>query len=131
MVSTVRLDASDYTVIGVMPKGFTYPLIGARDVDAWVPLTLAGDSTFTNQRGSHYLTGVGRLKPGVSLAEAGAELHAISVRLAEQYPGTNRDRLAGVKDLQESIVTGSRTRSFVLAGAVAACCSSRARTWRT
>ncbi|HSU92333.1 MAG TPA: ABC transporter permease [Gemmatimonadaceae bacterium] len=115
-----RIDASDYTVIGVMPKGFSYPMDGGRDVDAWVPLTLAGDSTFANSRGSHFLRGVGRLKPGVSLTQAGAELHALSVRLAEQYPGTNRDRLTGVKDLQESIVTGSRTTLLVLAGAV--CC---------
>jgi len=116
----VRIDARDYTVIGVMPKGFSYPLDGSGDIDAWVPLTLAGDSNFANSRGSHYLRGVGRLKPGASLAEAGAELHAISVRLAELYPGTNRDRFSGVKDLQESIVTGSRSSLLVLAGAV--CC---------
>jgi putative ABC transport system permease protein len=116
----VRIDATDYTVIGVMPKGFSYPLNGSGDVDAWVPLTLAGDSTFADQRGSHYLRGVGRLKPGVSLREAGSELHAISVRLAEQYPGSNHERLANVKDLQESIVTGSRNSLLLLAGAV--CC---------
>ncbi|HEY2896944.1 MAG TPA: ABC transporter permease, partial [Gemmatimonadaceae bacterium] len=115
-----RIDATDYTVIGVMPKGFSYPVDGSRDIDAWVPLTLAGDSNFANSRGSHYLRGVGRLKPGVSLTQAGAALHAISARLAEQYPGTNRDRLSGVKDLQESIVTDSRTSLLVLAGAV--CC---------
>lgn len=115
-----RIDAREYTVIGVMPKGFSYPVDGAPDVDVWVPLTLAGDSTFANSRGSHYLRGVGRLKRGVSLTEAGAELHAISVRLAQLYPGTNRDRLSGVKDLQESIVTGSRNSLLLLTGAV--CC---------
>jgi putative ABC transport system permease protein len=116
----VRIDARDYTVIGVMPRGFSYPLNGSREVDAWVPLTLAGDSTFADQRGSHYLTGVGRLTAGASLREAGAELHAISVRLAELYPGSNHDRLVNVKDLQESIVTGSRNSLLLLAGAV--CC---------
>jgi putative ABC transport system permease protein len=116
----VRIDARDYTVIGVMPKGFSYPLNGSQEVDAWVPLTLAGDSTFADQRGSHYLTGVGRLRAGMSLREAGAELHAISVRLAEQYPGSNHDRFVNVKNLQESIVTGSRNSLLLLAGAV--CC---------
>jgi putative ABC transport system permease protein len=116
----VRIDARDYTVIGVMPKGFSYPIENSGDADAWVPLTLAGDSTFADERGSHYLRGVGRLKPGVSLALAGSELRALSMRLAEQYPGTNRDRLANVKDLQESIVTGSRSSLLLLAGAV--CC---------
>ena len=116
----VRIDAKDYTVIGVMPKGFSYPIDHANEIDAWVPLTLAGDSTFANQRGSHFLRGVGRLKSGVSLAAAASELRAISVRLAEQFPGTNRDRLANVNDLQESIVTGSRSSLVLLAGAV--CC---------
>ena len=116
----VRIDARDYTVIGVMPKGFSYPIDNPRGTDAWVPVTLAGDSTFADQRGSHYLRGVGRLKPGVSLAAAGSELRTISERLAEQYPGTNRDRLVNVKDLQESIVTGSRNSLLLLAGAV--CC---------
>jgi predicted permease len=114
----VRIDARDYTVIGVMPKGFSFPIDNSGD--AWVPLTLAGDSTFADERGSHSLRGVGRLEPGVSLALAGSELRALSVRLAEQYPGTNRDRLANVKDLQESIVTGSRSSLLLLAGAV--CC---------
>ncbi|HMI58381.1 MAG TPA: ABC transporter permease, partial [Gemmatimonadaceae bacterium] len=57
----IRLDAIDYTVIGVMPKGYTFPST-SEDVDAWVPLTLAGDSTFQEQRGSHYLRGIARLK---------------------------------------------------------------------
>src|SRR5256885_2173293 len=115
----VRIDAKDYSVIGVMPKTFTYPLDGS-DVDAWVPLTLAGDSTFTQTRGQHYLRGVARLTPGVTLSQAGSELEAISVRLAGLYPATNRNRIAHVKDLQESIVTGSRNSLLLLAGAV--CC---------
>jgi hypothetical protein len=47
----VRIDAKDYAVIGVMPQSFTYPLDGS-DVDAWVPLTLAGDSTLRRRAAS-------------------------------------------------------------------------------
>jgi putative ABC transport system permease protein len=115
----VRLDATDYTVIGVMPKGFSYP-IRAVDVDAWVPLTLAGDSTFTEQRGMHFLEGVAKLKPNATIAQAQSELQMITDRLAQLYPATNHDRIALVKGLQESIVTGSRSSLLLLAGAV--CC---------
>ncbi|MEP7066665.1 MAG: ABC transporter permease [Gemmatimonadota bacterium] len=116
---SVRLNASDYAVIGVMPKGFTFPL-RAVDVDAWVPLTLAGDSTFAEQRGAHFLSGVAKLKSGVTIAAATSELQMIANRLAALYPATNHDRNVMLKGLQESIVTGSRTSLLVLAGAV--CC---------
>ncbi|HMA03399.1 MAG TPA: ABC transporter permease [Gemmatimonadaceae bacterium] len=115
----VRLDATDYSVIGVMPKGFGFP-IRAVDIDAWVPLTLAGDSTFTESRGQHYLSGVARLKPGATIAQAKSELRMIAARLESLYPGSNKGRTVAVKDLQESIVIGARTSLLVLAGAV--CC---------
>lgn len=114
----VRLDASDYTVIGVMPKEFSFP-IRAEEQDAWVPLTLAGDSTFAQERGAHYLNGVARLKPNATMGQAKAELRAIAARLATQYPGTNQDRTANVNGLRETLVKGSRRTLLVLAGAVA------------
>lgn len=115
----VRLDANDYTVVGVMPRGFSFP-IRSVDIDAWVPLTLAGDTTFAEQRGAHYLTGIARLKPGASMSQAQSELQMISSRLAVMYPGSDHDRVAKVKGLQETIVSGSRSSLLVLAGAV--CC---------
>jgi putative ABC transport system permease protein len=113
----IRLDAIDYTVIGVMPKGFTFP-VSSEDIDAWVPLTLAGDSTFAEQRGSHYLRGIARLKPGASVSQAQSELAMIAARLSALYPGTNHDRSARMKPFQDTIVSGSRTSLLVLAGAV-------------
>jgi putative ABC transport system permease protein len=114
----IRLDASDYTVIGVMPKGFSFPL-GSDDVDAWTPLTLAGDSAFAEQRGSHYLSGVARIAPHAGVDQLSSELKAIAQRLSVQYPGTNHERTANVKDLQEYLVGSSQRALFVLAGAVA------------
>jgi len=115
---SVRLDADDYTVVGVMPQGFSYP-IRTVDMDAWVPLTLAGDSTFAEQRGAHYLSGVGRLAPGVSVNQAQSELQMICSRLTALYPGLDKDRMAGVLGLQDTIVKGSRSSLILLAGAVA------------
>jgi len=115
----LRLDANDYSVIGVMPKGFSFPSRSV-DIDAWTPLTLAGDSAFADSRGAHYLTGVARLKAGASMSEAKSEQQMITNRLAGLYPGSNSNRFAAVKDLQESIVGGSRSSLMLLAGAV--CC---------
>jgi putative ABC transport system permease protein len=113
----VRLDAKDYTVIGVMPEGFSYPIY-AMDLDAWVPLTLAGDSAFAEQRGMHYLTGVARLKGGATASQLESELQSIETRLSALYPAMNHDRHSSVKDLLEWTVQGSRSSLLVLAGAV-------------
>ncbi|HEV7705251.1 MAG TPA: ABC transporter permease, partial [Gemmatimonadaceae bacterium] len=113
----IRLDAIDYTVIGVMPKGFTFPF-SSEDVDAWVPLTLAGDSSFQEQRGQHYLRGIARLKGGATLEQSQSELQVISERLSALYPGTNHDRHTRMQPFQDTIVSGSRTSLLVLAGAV-------------
>ena len=116
---TIRLDAKDYTVIGVMPRGFSFP-IHPMEMDAWVPLKLAGDSTFAEQRGAHYLTGIGRLKGEATPGQLASELQSIETRLSALYPATNHDRMASVKELQDTIVSGSRSSLLVLAGAV--CC---------
>ena len=113
----IRLDATDYSVIGVMPKGFSFP-IRAVDMDAWVPLTLAGDSTFAEQRGAHYMAGIGRVAPTASTTQAQLELQSISDRLATTYPGTDIGRITTMRDLQDNIVKGSRGSLLLLAGAV-------------
>lgn len=79
--STVHLDGEPYTVLGVMPQGFTYPY-GA---DLWRLWTF--DPT---DGASHTLNAQARLAPGVSLPEAQAELDLVSRRLERAYPDTNR-----------------------------------------
>ncbi len=84
---TIRLDASNFTVIGVMPPEFRFPRSWR---ELWVPLVLTPES-----RTSHNSTGVeaaGRLRPGHTLAQAGAELEAIAARLEKRYPETNQKR---------------------------------------
>jgi putative ABC transport system permease protein len=114
----IRLDAENYTVIGVMPRGFAFP-IGVDGADAWTPLTFAGDSTFAEQRGAHYLEGVARIAPHSSADEVSQQLKSIAQRLSAQFPGTNYERTANVRDLQEQFVGSSRRALFVLTGAVA------------
>lgn len=93
---TITMDKQSYTVIGVMPAGFVFP------IDNNPPLlwrTLAPDAettdpknspAATSQRGAHFLRAVARLKPGVSIESAREELNLITRNLAAQYPDTNK-----------------------------------------
>ncbi|PYS46750.1 MAG: hypothetical protein DMF68_18150 [Acidobacteria bacterium] len=81
---TITLNQTGFTVVGVMPAGFTFP----QGVDLWVPLQATMNPRGLENRGAVYLQAVGRLKPGVTLAQAEAELNTIIAGLAEQFPET-------------------------------------------
>jgi putative ABC transport system permease protein len=81
---TVMLSQQGFTVIGVMPSTFAFP----KGIDLWVPLKTVTPQRSVESRGSVYLQAVGRLKPGVTLDQAEADLNTIIARLAEQYPAT-------------------------------------------
>jgi len=90
-----------------------YPL----QSELWVPLRFSARDLET-QRGAHYLDVVGRLKPGVPVESARAEMQTIAARLAQQFPRTNRDSSASVHPLRDAMVGNVRQSMFVLLGAV-------------
>jgi putative ABC transport system permease protein len=104
-------------VIGVLPRGFRFPL-EVSDAEVWTPLGL-DDPEALKERGMHYLEVVGRLKPGVGIEQAGADLQAVAGRLAQSYPDSNAERTATVSALQEQVVGSARRGLLVLLGAVA------------
>jgi putative ABC transport system permease protein len=104
---TIKLDGLSRTVIGVMDKKFNFPV----SVEIWVPWTM--DPQESQVRGSHYLQIVSRLKPGVSLQRASAEMTAISRRMSRQYPDTNRGWDAQVVPIK-NFVTGDLTYRYTL-----------------
>ena len=114
----VTLSGRSYTVVGVMPDGWKFP-IEDEQIDYVVPLQYLVASALTN-RGSHFLSVVGRLKPGVPERQAEAELSAIAGRLSKQYPDTNLNftGMAVVK-LHDDVVGDVRPALFILLGAVA------------
>ena len=85
----LRLNNRPYDVIGVAPKFFKGSKFGL-SMDFWVPIAmveeLRGVTGWLNSRDSHWMNAIGRLKPGVSLAQATAEMNAISSRLNQLYP---------------------------------------------
>jgi putative ABC transport system permease protein len=89
----VLLDGEQYTVVGVAPPGFDFP-IGAQ---AWAPLAFTTERA--TDRGDRTLTVLGKLRPATSLSDAQAEMDVISRRLERQYPETNRDRGVSVRTL--------------------------------
>lgn len=83
---TLRLDGAPVTVIGVMPEGFDHPLFWGR-ADLWRPLALTPGQVAA--RGSNWLAVLGRLAPGVTLAQAQAELDLVASRLVAEHPDEN------------------------------------------
>jgi putative ABC transport system permease protein len=85
---SIRLNAQNYVVVGVMPADFEFysPHSGPQAIELWVPLQL---SSAGRSRGDHWLQAIGRLKDGVTVEAANAELKLISSRLAATFPDTN------------------------------------------
>ncbi|HUX66079.1 MAG TPA: ABC transporter permease [Terriglobales bacterium] len=118
---TVELNAKPYTVIGVMPRGFPGLAAGANAPQFWVPLGAeATQASGLMERGDHPgLNGLGRLKPGVTLAMARADLGRIARALAQQYPKTNTGEGVTVRSYLDQIVgNSSRAALWVLLAAV-------------
>src|SRR6202034_1174937 len=89
--TTITLEYKTYTVAGVMPKGFRFPA-GGEGAALWLSLADAatGKSPATSQRGNDQLEVIGRLKPGVTLQQAKADLDVVAAGIARQYPDTNK-----------------------------------------
>ncbi|HEX3438664.1 MAG TPA: ABC transporter permease [Pseudacidobacterium sp.] len=87
---SIRLGDNDYTVTGVMPKGFQFPFQTPAP-EVWISIATDADGKDprTSQRGNDNLAIIGRLKPGVSLQQAKADLTVVAGHLARQYPDTN------------------------------------------
>ncbi|HVG21686.1 MAG TPA: ABC transporter permease [Blastocatellia bacterium] len=109
---TVTLSGKSSTVIGVAPDLFN-DLVGR--IDVWIPLARNTDDWPRDNRG---LSVVGRLKPGVSLKQADAEMSAIAAQLQQSYPKSNAGWGANVASLHESTVGDVRAPLLILLGAV-------------
>ncbi len=116
--SSINLDKRPFTVVGIMPAAFRFPLV-TEGAQVWIPL--AQDPLFGSwmpRRTGHWLQVTGRLKPGVSKTEARAELQAISARLAQASPAENAGWAIRMVPLQQIIVGDAKSPLLVLLGAV-------------
>src|SRR2546428_8614437 len=113
---TVKLNDEAYTIVSVMPATASVASWTAMASDVWVPLALTDEQRAA--RGNHNRDGVARLKRDVELAQAQAEMDAISARLAREFPKSDDRWGAVVIPMQEEIVANSRTMLLMLLGAV-------------
>jgi hypothetical protein len=112
--TAIRLSDNSYTVIGVMPRDFTLPRELA---DVFVSLAVAYPEAAPN-RGVHFMHTYWRLKPGVSLSQAQAEIAQADRRLTEAFPDTEKERSTILIPLHERLVGDVRPALLVLFGAV-------------
>jgi predicted permease len=104
---TIRMDGHGYTVVGVMPRDFQYPLDNPAPV-MWKSLAedAEGDNPATSQRGFDVLDVIARLKPGVTVAEAKADLSVVANNLAKQYPDDNKQFSSALVEPELEHMTG-------------------------
>lgn len=115
--STIKANNNLYAVVGVMPLGFRFPVGWLRtDVEVWTPLNL-GDSE-RNSRSTIILDVIARLRPGVTLAQAQAEMDIVARQLSQQYPETNKDWGANLMPLQDRGISDFRPLFLLVSLAV-------------
>ena len=110
---TITLSDQTYTIIGVMPRGFAFPSTRAQ---VWTPIAFNAAERAT--RDTNFIDVVARLKPGVSLEQAQANMNAVAQSQAQRYPQTNVGVGIKVVSLQEHMVGDVRPMLVVLLGAV-------------
>ncbi|RPI57324.1 MAG: FtsX-like permease family protein [Acidobacteria bacterium] len=113
--SSVQLSGEPYEVVGIVPRGFEDPIAG--EMDAWVPYPLARDLARVSAEENNAVSAVGRLRDGISLEQARAELAALSRSMKEQWPAA-RLSAVDVVPLQEDLVATARGPLHLLLVAV-------------
>ena len=118
----ITLDSEPYTVIGIMPPGFSPDDYG----ELWLPSRwgvpahpLSPNEDPRQVRDRHYLDAWARLKPGITLQQARQEMDAIALRLEKQYPDANQDQGVSLLSLQDYLVGDIRPTLLLLLVAVA------------
>jgi len=112
----LALNGESYTVIGIMPRFVQLPGFANRNDQLWVPIAFPPEEAA--QRGNHFLEVIARLKPGITLKPAQAEMDTIAARLAQQYPDYNTRIGTVVVPLQEEVVGDIKPALLILLGAV-------------
>lgn len=111
---SITLDAKPYVVIGVMPPAFNYP----PQTELWMPMVINPSASADYQPEHRFIRVIGRLKPGISLADAQAGMNALERQIATLHPATDAGNETFVEPLSNEVVGGIRTPLLALLGAV-------------
>ena len=111
---TLPVEGGSFEIAGIMPPDFGYPVGAVRSTDLWVPYVVPSDERVRNPKSrSIYLQSIARLKPGVSLTQAQAQMDQVAAALEKTHPEWNKDSHIGVRRLIDHLV-GARTKSWML-----------------
>ena len=115
---TLQLDSEAFTVVGVMPNDFRYP-DQTPPSEYWIPAMQSPTfASFIEVRPSHFLSIIGRLKPGVSATQAASQMNVIYKGLVRQYNTLNPSEVLHVENLKRLVVGDTQTVLLILLGAV-------------
>ncbi len=115
---SITLDAKDYTIVGVIPSNFHLQIPGFRDTDAYVPIGQWSNPLLLQRGAGLGMHGIARLKPGVTIQQARADMEAVTHNLANAFPDSDKGISAMVTPLKERIVGHVRPLLLVLLAAV-------------
>jgi predicted permease len=115
---TLRLNGVGYTVVGAIPEDFRYQSGNFHNSDVYVPIGQWSDSTFRDRRTGMGMDAVGRLKPGVTLQQAQADMDTVAQGLAETYPDADKGTGIALLPLKQDVVGDIRPFLLVLLAAV-------------
>ncbi len=110
--TTITIGDLSANLVGVMPASFTFP---ERDVDVWIATVYF---PYVTQRGNAWFRTYGRLKPGVTLDQARADLDVVQAQLATEFPDTDRDLAPEVQPLKDTVIGDVRGSLWLLFAAV-------------
>jgi predicted permease len=115
----MTLNGIDYTIVGVMPESFHLQLQNfPADVEVYVPIAQFSDPTFWNRASGYSTKGIGRLKPGVTIEQARADMDSVAQQLAVAYPVEDKNTGITVMTLKDSMVAEIRPFLLMLMAAV-------------
>jgi putative ABC transport system permease protein len=109
----IRMGTDSHSIVGVMPASFHFP---ERDVDLWSPIPV--DAKVAQIRDATWYMVVGRMKPGVSVEQARANLATVQAELAQQFPKSDAELDVLIEPLKETTVGGVRQSLWILFGSV-------------
>ena len=114
----IRIDDKSYTIAGVMPKSFQFPLEDPAPA-LWISIANDAEEKKTSQRGYDVYSAIGRLKPGVTVEQARADLSLVASHLARQYPDSNKQMGSALVEPELEQITGDTKPALrLLLGAV-------------
>ena len=115
---TIELNEEPWEIVGVLPRGFSYPVASERPAEIFVPAMFTADDRTRGSNHNFNWLAIGRLKPGVSLEQANGQMFRLSEELDKEYPKWGPGRRVRVIALHEHLVGKARSWMLMLLGAV-------------